>query len=207
MVFKSKLCLAGTLIVPLALVIYFALQVSRLSNTLLPIKATISSFESKGSHSNFRKVVGLDEYSASLVRYYEGTNMLFVKDFRDVIYQPPAPNEISSIYYLHPRLKSKTQRQISFYVQKADTAKLRQSTAQISYFYLQNPPALKSGAGYYTDLYLYVYRHHYGAGAVFVSLLLFIGSCIGDSWWYEQNKALLAYAILIVLIHILIFLF
>ncbi|QJD98081.1 hypothetical protein HH214_20470 [Mucilaginibacter robiniae] len=206
-VIKNRLCLLGTFLVPLLLAGYFGWYTYEIDRSLVPISGTIHSFERKGTHSTRRRIFSLEEYRTSFVRYDEGLHDLFIRNLLYDIHEPPPHTAIEPIYYLQPQLKPRQQRQVSLFIRKQDWNALQNRNRTIPFFYLLLIPNHSSRSGYYLDLYLFVFRSNYGVLAMFVSLMSFLGCCLGATWWYERYKALQVYAISIIILHVAIFMF
>lgn len=200
----SMICFIASLAFPLLLAAYFIWQVKTIDASLVPLQGTISSFSIKGSHSNKRKSIKLEEHKATLLRYYNGIGSLLTASYHTELYEPVPPGEFETIYYLHPQLKSKAYRQIVCYVSKADVSRLNNAKQGINYFYLRMLPEQYSGVSYYADIFRYVVRHKFGIITGYVSAMVFLLLVIFSSWWYERYKPLLIHVAVVLVIHLLL---
>jgi hypothetical protein len=207
MIVKSRSCLIAVFILPILLAGYFVAQVDHLRQTLIPVRGTLETFERKGHHGDNRKEFTLVEYQSTFVRFYEGANMLFAKNLSEDVYAPLPPGEVIYKSYIAPKLKPASQRQVSFLIQQQDQPKLKQHATPVPYFCLQLLPGKKTTAGYYLDLYLFAYRYAHGVLITFISIFLFLGCCIGASWWGERYKSLLAYELTVIVSFVLLIMF
>jgi hypothetical protein len=169
----SMICFIGSLAFPILLAAYFIWQVKTIDASLVPLQGTISSFSKKGSHSSSRKIIKLEEHPATLLRYYNGIRSLLTASYHTELYEPVPPGEFEAIYYLHPKLKSRANRQIVCYINKNDIRRLNSVKQEINYFYLRMLPKKYSSLSYYADIFRYVVRYKFGVITGYVSAMIF----------------------------------
>jgi hypothetical protein len=182
----SIICFIGSLVFPLLLAAYFIWQVKIIDASFIQLQGTISSFGTKGSHSSSCKIIKLEEHPATLLRYYNGIGSLLTASYHTELYEPVPPGEFESIYYLHPKLKSKANRQVVCYISKADVSRLNSAKQEINYSYLRMLPEQYSSVSYYADIFRYVVRHKFGVITGYASAMIFLLLVAFSSWWYER---------------------
>ncbi|WCT10457.1 hypothetical protein [Mucilaginibacter jinjuensis] len=206
---RYNLYLAGFILIPLFFFFYLILQVVHVDKENIKQEGTIADFISKsaGARSDREDAFMLEQYPAIFSRSYSGLNRVIAPNLRALIYEPAPANSIPDIYYEHPVLKSRTDRQVDFYIPKQDKEKLSIKDYKIPYIYLKFKNEPHSSTGYYLDVYLYAYKTYWGVALTFASLLLSILCCIGAAGAYQHNKFFLAYTAFIVVLHFLILIF
>lgn len=208
-VVKYDFFLSGSILIPLLFFFYLIYHVIQMDKAIVKQEGTIAEFkkESAGARSDRVDVFRLEEYPAVFSRSYSGINRLIVPNLREFIYEPPPPSEIEDVYYQHPILKPQMERLVTFYIPTEDLTNLNTTNQKIPYLYLKLKSEAVSSVGYYLDIFIYVYKTYFGVLATFISLLLFIACCVGAAGRYQHNNLFLGYVALIIIVHVLIFIF
>lgn len=206
---KYNIFLFGTILVPIVFFSILAIKFTAIENTLVKKSGVISRFKklTGGARSDRSDSFELEDYKATFSRQYGGFSRVVVPNISLDIFEPPPANAIEDIYYLHPVLKAREQRRITFFVPAVYVDSLQKKSATVPFINLKFNSEKTAVTSYHLDIYLYMYKQIGGGIYTFISLLLITFCAMGAAGGYQYNKLFISYLVFIAFVHVLIFIF
>lgn len=204
---KYRLFLALAVIAPAT---FFGIIINRiieLDKSLTLVNGTMKTFKSfsGGARSSRNNTFTLEEYPVEFKRSYKGLARINVKDRSDDLIGKRAVYE--SDHWRPEELKSKNERQVSFFTAATNWPPCGNSKESITYFDLKFKKENRSEVLHYLDLFSYISKNENGIDYFFLSFfttMIFLGLSVPA---FQNNKLVGTYFVTIVIVHLILFVF